>query len=144
MNKDLIKTYQFDKSLNEMLERIYEEEHIVPGRKYIQYLKKEARKECRMSHHSTHKRHFESHAEEQKRLAKNEGHYYAFVYYDEEKNFYKCCRGHYKGKKIYRKCAARKVRREYNKYHTEVPAKTKLPQNGGGYKKFYDLWWTLD
>jgi hypothetical protein len=143
MNKDLIKTYQFNKSIEEELEYINEWENITPGRGYMKLLKKEARKKCHMKHHSTHKRHYESHAEEQKRLAKNADYFFAFVSYDEEKKCYKSCRGHYSDKKLYRKYAARSVRREYNTVRSERPMKTEIPLNGSGYKKYFELWYTL-
>lgn len=143
MNKNLIKTYQFNQSIEEELEYINEQENITPGRRYMQLLKKEARKKCRMTHHSTHKHRYESHAEEQKRLAKNYGNYFAFTSYDEDRKFYKSCRGHYSDKKIYRKFAARMVRREYNTTRSEQPMKTEIPLNGNGYKKYFELWYTL-
>jgi hypothetical protein len=144
MHKDLIKTYQFNKSIDDKLNDLYEGEEISPGRRVIQFLQKETRKECRMTHHNTHRRHYESHAEEQKRLAKNVGFFYAYTCWDEDRHYFKCYRGHSKCKKEFRKYAARKVRREYNRVRSQLPTKNLLPQNGGGYKKFFDLWWTID
>ena len=87
-----------------------------------------------------HKRRFESHAEEQKRLAKNSDFYFAFTYYDEDKKFYKYSRGHYNEKKVYRKIAARVVRRI--PIYKDDDDKN-LPQNGQVDHKYFELWYTL-
>jgi hypothetical protein len=88
----------------------------------------------------SHKRRYESHAEEQKRLAKNYRYYVAFVLYDEDKNCYKDRSGHQKEKKFLRTVAARKVRRI--RIYEDDDDKN-LPRNGEIDHKYFELWYTL-